>query len=167
MEQVRHPRCYDSSGRMSIGKPKEGQGKTLIGRYLRCELILMEAPDLTQLPLHPVTVDGMLEMTFRYANENLHRRLSLRAFINNIYYSDRKSSQGMAASSSEQLVDEFPTGYSFFLLQKISTIRHLASADSAAGHLSWRGTSPSEPRAVLQALPHGRPSPLRDRKWRW
>ena len=101
---------------MSIGEPKESQGKTLIGRHLRGELILLEAPNLAQLPLHPVTVDGMLEMTLRYADENLYRRLFLRAFINNIYYSDRKSSQRMAASSSEQLVDEFPTGYSFFLL---------------------------------------------------
>ena len=147
MDQTADTPLYDGRRLRTVGEPKESQGQTLVGRQRRSQCLLMAPPGFAQLTLRTVAVDSMPEMALRHADKHLHRRLLARAFLYYINHPNRKSSQGMAATSREQLVDQTATGYSLVFPQRQTTIRHLASANSAAGHPSSTDTSPSEPEA--------------------
>ena len=112
----------------------------------------MPAISLAYLPLHTITVDGMLETALWDTDKQLGRWLIMRAYLININNPERKSSHRLAATSAEQLIDEFPTNYPFLLLEGIRAIHRLASTGSAAGLPSLKDISPT-----------GLPGPAADR----
>ena len=105
-QQVGYATFHIMRRTMGIRQPYEGQQQLTIGRHRLTEHLLVATEGFSDLPLHTVTIDGMVETLLGNADKHLNRCIVGGTLRQQPDGTQGISGHGTAATAAKQLLNQ-------------------------------------------------------------
>ena len=162
LKDFHHPLFHLLRRIMSVREPYESYKYLLILSHLFPQQLFMLTVSLTDLPLHTVSVDGMLKAFLRNTDQDLCRTVVTLSPDGLIDGSKRKGGDRLAAAVFKERLHQQMACHALPFSERRSRCHHanlVSLPDNAEGHPSSRDISPTEPRCRDGDQPPWRPWP--------